>query len=38
MGDVKMGNTDSLLQIDENAHEQVTCVTILLMNASSGVR
>ena len=27
-----------LLQIDENAHEQVTCVTILLRNASRGVR
>ena len=38
MGEVQMGNTDSLLQIDENAHEQVTCVTILLMNVSSGVR
>ena len=35
MGEVQMGNTDSLLQIDENAHEQVT---ILLMNVSSGVR
>ena len=31
MGDVQMTNTDSLLQVDENAHEQVTCVTILLM-------
>ena len=38
MGDVQMGNTDSLLQIDENAHEQVTRVTILLRNASRGVR
>ena len=38
MGDVQMANTDSLLQIDENAHEQVTCVTILLRNASRGVR
>ena len=38
MGDVQMANTDSLLQIDENTHEQVTCVTILLRNASRGVR
>ena len=25
MGDVQMTNTDRLLQIDENAHEQFTC-------------
>ena len=38
MGDVQMANTDSLLQIGENAHEEVTCATILLRNASRGVR
>ena len=38
MGDAQLANTDSLLQVDEYAHEQVTCVMILLMNASSGVK